>query len=137
MVERFDGSLGDLSPLGAAQRWVLAMHFREPRIVDLQDEASINDRLVLGSQGVAYRLEIFFVAAVVLVRAGAVRRHGRHESLLDLQTTERGLEIFNIFPDRLLPAITNRPGAHHWNARRDASAHHAPAEVLFIVLGKS
>ena len=78
------------------------MDFREPGIVDLQDEAGINDRLILGSKSVADCLQVFFVAAVVLVGANATRRHGRHESFLDFQPTERSLEIINIFANRLL-----------------------------------
>jgi hypothetical protein len=109
------------------------MDFREPGIVDLQDEAGVNDRLVFGPQSVANRLQVFFVAAVVLVGANAARGHRRHESFLDFQPGERRLEILNVFPDRVLPSIADRRGANERSTRRNASAHHAPAEVLLIV----
>ena len=134
MVERFDRSLGDLPSFSETQRRILAVDFRKPGVVDLQDEAGIDDRLILGPQSVADCLQVLFVAAVVLVAANPAGRHGRHESFLDFQPAERGLEIIDIFADRLLSSIADRPGAHQRDARRDASAHHAPAEVLLIVL---
>src|SRR5919106_5234009 len=112
------------------------MHFREPGVVDLKDEARINDRLVLAPERLAEGLQVLFVAAVILVAANATRRHGRHESFLDFHPTERGFEILNVFPDRLLSPIADRRRTHERGARRDTASHHAPAKVLFIVFRK-
>src|SRR4029077_11166340 len=82
VVERFDRSFGDLPSRRETQRWILAMDFRKPGIVDLQDEAGINDRLILGSKSVADCLQVFFVAAVIFVGADPTGRYGRPERLL-------------------------------------------------------
>jgi hypothetical protein len=60
------------------------MHFCDPWVVDLQDEARVDDRLVLNPQRVADRLQILFVAPVILVCSDSARRNSRHEGVLSL-----------------------------------------------------
>src|SRR5262245_48173523 len=110
MVERFDRSLRDLSPCSGIHRGI-TIQFREPGIVDLQDKASLNDRLVLVSQCVAHRVQVLFIAAVVFIVANAAWGHRWHESFLRSQATKRSLQILNVFFYCLLPSIADRPGA--------------------------
>src|SRR5215510_15180848 len=108
MVERVDRSLRDLSPFSGIHRGI-TIQFREPGIVDLQDKTGIDDRLVLGSQCFAHRVEVFFIGAVVFIVANAAWGHRWHESFLRSQATKRGLQILNILFNRVLPSIADWP----------------------------
>ena len=85
-------------------------------IVDLQDEAGGDDRLVFLAQGIGEREQIFLLGAVVAValpvrRAG--RRDRRHEDLGRLGAGERRLEIGDVGGELPVAAVGDRRGADH------------------------
>ena len=60
------------------------MHFCDPWVVDLKDETRVHDRLVFKPQRIADRLQILFVAPVILVCSDSARRNSRQEGVLSL-----------------------------------------------------
>ncbi len=56
VIDRVNRPFGDLAPLGGAQRWILAVNFGEPGIVDLQNKAGIDDREIFLAQSIADRV---------------------------------------------------------------------------------
>ena len=50
---------------------------REPRVVDLHEQAGLRDRLVFHAQRVGERVEELFLARIVLVRAADLDARGR------------------------------------------------------------
>ena len=93
-------------------RVVLGHH---PRVVDLEDEARVDDRLVLGLHRVGDGVEelllrlVEVVGALQLDRPG---RDGRDERLLEALTSEGRLEVGDVGLDRRLPSIGDGSGAH-------------------------
>src|SRR5438067_853738 len=67
MVGGLDVARGRLAPLGRAKRRVLAVVVGQPGVVDLEDEAGLDDRLVLRPHGLGHGEAVLLVGAVVLV----------------------------------------------------------------------
>ena len=109
-------------------------HFAEERIVDLQREPGIDDRLVLGAQRRADGVEVFFLALVVVVETNTAWRDGRHERIFNAGRGERRLEIVDVALQRLEVAIADWTGAHQRHERQDRAAEHRILEVLRVVL---
>ena len=76
---------------------------RDPRVVDLEQEAGVDDRPVLLPQGVGERPEQLLLRLVVLVPhvdLGAGRRDDGHEDVGDVDALERRLEVGDVPLDR-------------------------------------
>src|SRR6516165_1545335 len=87
---------------------------RQLRIVDLQYQAAIDDRLVFVMQRLGESAAKFLVGLVVLVAVpvGEVGRGDRrHEGLRASDLGERGLQIVDVALQRFTPAIGDWAGA--------------------------
>ena len=79
---------------------------RQMRIVDLHQEAGVDDRLVLLVHRLRDRGEVFLVGLVVGVALpvlDARRRDRRDERLLSARRAQRGLEVLDVGLDVLVP----------------------------------
>ena len=133
VVERIDVSLRLLALLlGVEGR--LGEHVGQERIVDLHEEAGLDDGAVFGGERVGDREQIVLVAAVEVVLADAARRHRRQEGFDVPHSAERGLEIVEILAQRVFSAITHRTDAKHRRNRRHAAAHHGALEILLVIV---
>src|SRR5262249_784435 len=84
VVDRLDQHLDVLAVLGPAHSWEKLPGGRELRLVDLQDETSISDRLVLLTQSLGRPEEERLLTGVVVVvrpRTDTARSNGRDEAL--------------------------------------------------------
>src|SRR4051794_16581864 len=84
------------------------------RIVDLQDEAGIDDRPVFRAHRRGDRVEPLLLALVVFilaVRQHARRRDHRHEGFFHLRALECSFEIVDVAPQDILPDIFHRTDA--------------------------
>jgi hypothetical protein len=92
------------------------VHVRQERVVDLHDQAGIDDRLVFLAQRFGELEQKLLVVAVVFVlvpRHGACRRHHREEGVSDGGAFQTGLEDLDILSDRRLALVGQRPDADH------------------------
>ena len=115
VVERFD-EFGEPAPilLEGRRRNHAVIGRGRARIVDLQDEAGVDDRPVFGAHRRGDRGEPLLLALVVFilaVRQHARRRDHRHESLFHLHVLERGFEVGDVALQDLLPDIFHRADA--------------------------
>ena len=88
----------------------------ELRIVDLNQEAGRDDRLILLAHGLADRMEIVLRRLVILVLVPVLDiggRDRRDENLRDVEARERGLEIVEVGLQFLVAPVGDRPGAGH------------------------
>ena len=84
------------------------------RVVDLHDEAGIDNRLVFDAHRLAQRREIFLiggVVAVLVIELEIGRRDGGHEGVFDLDVLERRLEIVDVGLQLVVADIFDRAGA--------------------------
>ena len=93
------------------------------RVVELHQEAGVDDHLVFGAHRLGDRCRQFFVVLVILVLAvgdhARGRRH-RQEGLLDLHAFERGLEVVDVALQLGLAGIGDRADADRigrWSRR--------------------
>ena len=87
----------------------------EARIVDLDDEARVDDGAILLAKRVRERLLVFLVPAIELVLEGGEdvgRRDRRHEDFFVGQPLQRRLEVVDVRLDRGVPLVADRPRAH-------------------------
>ncbi len=93
------------------------------RIVELHQEAGIDDHLVFGAHRVGdCRLHVVFALVVLVLAVGddARRRRHRQEGLFDLAVLERGLEVVDVALQLGLPGIFDRPDANRFGGGGDA-----------------
>ena len=111
-------------PFAAMREVDLRVHrpmARQMRVVDLQDQAGVDDRLVFLVQRVGERDPEFLVGLVMLVGVpiGEVgRRHRRHKGFLVRDPGEGGFEIVDVALQCVMPAIGDRAGADPLGRRR-------------------
>ena len=115
VVERFD-EFGEPAAifLESAGRNHAVERGGRARIVDLQDEAGVDDRPVFGTHRRRDCCEPLLLALVVFilaVRQHARRRDDRHEGFFHLHAFERGFEIVDVTPQDVLPDIFHRADA--------------------------
>ena len=134
-VDRLDVHRGPGAALSCVERGV-GKDVGEERIVDLQQEPGVDDRLVFGAQRGADGMEELLLAAVVLVRPDAAWRDRRHERGVMPGAFQGGLEVVDVTLQRLLAAICHRADADQRHHRHDGPADHRLLEVLGVVLGK-
>ena len=133
MIDRLDVDLRRPPPLRGAQRRP-TVEVGEEGVVDLKEEAGIDDRPVLGVHGLGDRVQVLLVRPVVLVRAHAARRHRGHEDIRGRESGQGRREIVDVPAHRLVSAIAHRPRARELDAAGDRAAGHGMAEVLLVVL---
>ena len=92
----------------------------EPRIVDLQQEAGVDDRLVLLADRLREGEQVVFLALVIGVLVPLLeigRRDRRHEHLLrrrgGRQLGQRSLEVVDVALELRVALINDRAGADH------------------------
>ena len=93
----------------------------EPRIVDLQQEAGVDDRLVFLAHRVGDGEDVFLLRLVVGVLLPVLdvgRRDRRHEDFFDLHAVERRLEIVDVALQMRVALVGDRPGADHVGVAR-------------------
>ena len=91
----------------------------EERIVDLQQEAGVDDRLVFLAHRLGDREHIILRARVVFVRRRGLdvrRRDGRHEGFRRRHLRERRLERVEIGLELRLALVFDRAGTDHQRA---------------------
>src|SRR5215470_4797456 len=106
------------------------------RIIELKDEAGIDDHLVFGAHRRADRADELLLALVVFilaVRDHARRRRHRHERLGDIHALERSLEVVDVALQLLLPGIGDRSDAYRVHVCGNALA----SIELGVELGKA
>src|SRR5262249_10778627 len=101
-----------LAVLCHADGWYLRIPLRrQPRVVDLQNEASINDGLGLLVQGVCHCREKRLFGRIEAVFALVKGRDSRHERLLYPRALEGFLEVLYVSFNRL-PLVGDSAGAY-------------------------
>ena len=101
------------------------------RIVELQQEAGLDDHPVFGAHGLADGDQALLIAVVKLVLAvgndAGGRRHGQ-ERLFDLHVSQRSFEVVDVALQSRLAGIGDRPDANRslswWQALRAHRAQH-------------
>ena len=93
------------------------------RVVELQQEAAIDDHLVFGAHRFGDRGLQIFVALVIFVFAvgdHARRRRHRQKGFFDLHALQRGLEVVDVALKLGLAGIFDRADADCFGRRGDA-----------------
>src|SRR5499427_7582169 len=114
VVDRLDQHLDVLAVLGHRHIRKKLPGGGELRLVNLQDEASVGDRLVLLAQGLSRPEEEGLLAGIVVVvrtRADAARTDGRDEAL-DVLALYGRLERPDVGLDGVLSHVPHRASAH-------------------------
>ena len=114
VVQRLDLGHGELAVvLGRRLGIDLVEVLGDRRIVDLQHQAGVDDRLVFLAHGVGAGEDELVVALVVLVAdARAARRPDRgHEAFADAAGGKRRLEVGDVGGDGLVAGVADRPDA--------------------------
>ena len=107
---------------GLRVRRIVLRH--QARIVDLQDEARVDDGLILVLHGVGDSGEVIVRAWVILIAAlqlDGAGSHGRDEGLFHLHLAEGRLEVGDIGLDCCFPDIRNGASADRCDAGPRAS----------------
>src|SRR5262249_44822574 len=106
----------------------------EARIVDLKQEAGIDDGAVLGLERLRDREDVGLLARVeaILTAADHGGSDGGHERPPDVDARERGLERVEVFLKKRLPLVGDRARAH--GGRR--CERHLAGQVVRVVLAK-
>ena len=115
VVESFDAAGGPFAACGDVGLGVHHVIGGEERVVDLEDEAGIDDRLVFLAQRVGEGDEVILLVLVVLVAVpvGEVGRRDRRHERLDMRAPgERRLEPVDVLPERGVALVGDRAGAH-------------------------
>ncbi len=111
VVERFDPRHGELAVFFGRRLGIdLIEVLGDRRIVDLQDETSLDDRLVLLAHRLGTGEDEFLVALVVLVAdaRGAARPDRGHESLGDIVGGKGRLEVGDVGSDGGVAGVAER-----------------------------
>src|SRR5215475_1710454 len=114
VIDGFDALCRPLSALLDAEFRVHHVIADQARIVDLEDESCVDNGFVLFAHRVGYGLLVLLVSTVVFV--GKSRRDvGRgdrwHEHVLVGLTLHCRLEVVDVFLDRFVASVADRPGA--------------------------
>src|SRR5580692_4587428 len=114
MVEQFNSD-GDLAPkfIEIEQSSVDVPAHREVRSIELEDEASRNDRFVFDAHSLGDCFPVFLVRRIVLVfevDRDDARGRGRHKKLSRRQLFGCRSQIGNIFLESGTTLINDRPG---------------------------
>ena len=86
----------------------IAEHVDEPRIVDLQDEAGLDDAEVLLAHRLGDGVEVLLVVLVVVVLAEPAGAGGGHEDVGDIEPLARRLEVLDVDLQQLLAGVRDR-----------------------------
>ena len=121
VIEGLDADHGELLVVLDARLWIDHVPvLGDRRIVELKDQAGVDDRLVFLAHGFADRVHEFFVAFVMGVRQArcARRRDGGHEAFLHSAGFQRRLEMGDVGLDGVVALVDDRGGADrpfgHW-----------------------
>src|SRR5690606_31529177 len=128
MVDSVDADLGEVAVvLDRRLGNDLVPVLGDGRIVDLDDEPGVGDRLVLLAQRIGTRVYELFLGLVILVAdtGGGSRRNGGDEALVEAVLLHRGLHVLHVGLDLLLTDVGHRAGRHREGvgggvAKRDA-----------------
>ena len=133
-IDRLDVNLGAAFFLRVVEAG-LVKNIRQKRIVDLQQDAGVDDRPVFLAHFHSQRVEILLVRFVILVLADAGRRGRRQKHMLVGNAGGRGgsLHILNVGRGELFAAIFDRSDANDRRQRDNGAAHHRPLEILLVV----
>src|SRR2546425_5077300 len=104
----------------------------EARVVQLKEQAGVDDCFVLGAHRPRDRAQAFFVALVVLVfpvRNHARRRRHRKKALLHTGGRERGLEVRDVALQFLLAGVFDGCNAYREDAGRAGSSGRAVRRI--------
>src|SRR5206468_4789205 len=137
VVQGLHPDLGPAANLVHAELGVRDVVGRQVRVVDLHEEAGIDDRAVLLVHGVRDREKVLLVRLVVgvpLPVLDAGRGDGRDERLLDRRALKRGLEVVDVRLHVLGALVGDGAGADHVHRPRGRARHRA-AEPL-VELGE-
>ena len=142
VVHRLDPQRDELAAVldrGVARAIVVRRH---ARIVDLEQEAGVDDRLVFLVHRVGERGEILLVGRVVpvlVVELEIGRRDRGDERLLRLHAVERRLQVRDVGAHLVVPDIFDRPGAdlrlRPHRALRDDGARARRQHHLHVLIG--
>ena len=105
---------------------------QQARVVDLQQEAGVDDREVLLAHRLADRVQELLLRVVegVLLPAFDVRRRDRrHEDLLGARARRRLPEVGDVGGDRVVPGVGDRAGRAHVHRERRAALHGGLVEL--------
>ena len=125
VVKRFDAELGERAVLGDTQVRVDLPGVGQVRVVDLEQETSVGDRLVLFVHGVGDRVQEVLVSVVVSVLHPVLYRawsDGQQEYLEASESFETGLEVVDIALHGGVTDVLKRSGAHVLGPAQVASA---------------
>ena len=121
IVDRLDPCRDELTAFldaGAGRAVIMRRH---ARVVDLQDETGIDDRLVFLMHRVTKRREILFagpVEFIAMIELEIRRRDRRHESLLGRHLLKRRLQPVDVGLEIGMPGIVDRTGTAHPHPRQ-------------------
>src|SRR5512145_707116 len=136
-VDRLDLALEPASIVGErGRRHHAVVRDRGARVVQLEQEAGVDDRTVFVAHGLGDRFEHLLVARVVLVLAvgnHARRCRDRQESLDDASALERRLEVRDVALHFGLAGVTDRPHAHGLPDRGERGRRR-PARAVELVI---
>ena len=116
VVQRLDAQVGVLVVLRRRHVGVHLPAVRQVRVVDLQDEARVRDRLVLLRHRVGDGEEELFFGLVVLVVQPVLHRAGRNRRQVAFDAADalhRGLQVGDVFLVGVLADVLDRPDAEH------------------------
>jgi hypothetical protein len=88
---------------------------REERIVDLEQEAGLDDRLIFDAKRRAGGMKELFFGAIVLVGSHTAGRYRRHEYGMSVDRGSGSFEVFDVTFERLGAAIPDGSGTDHRN----------------------
>src|SRR5262245_11856020 len=114
VIDGFDALCRPLPALFDAEFRVHHIIADQARIIDLENESSIDDRLVFFVSRAGYGLLCLLVGTIVLVGKGRrdVRRSDRgHKDILVNLAPHCRLEVIDVLLDRLVAPVADRPGA--------------------------
>src|SRR5262245_14577692 len=106
---------------------------RQEGIVNLEQQARLNDRLIFRAKRCASGLKELFFSAIVFVGSHTTGRYRRHEYGMSFDCGSSSFEVLDVTLERIGAAVFDWSSTDHRNDRCYSTTAHCFLKILFVV----